>query len=301
MKKLFALSLAAIMSISVAACGGGASSSAYKPGDTIETDLFKITPSFTGYAYNLSNWPDENYMTPAGEYSGDSPYNAGEEKVELYGEIQVEYIGNEKEPVTLELGISADFDDGYEFECVHFGYCTSLDGDWKYDSHMLFEPLSSSTTRTMRYCIEVPEQVEKEVEKPLWVTFTVNGKKFAYDFRSVEVLGSDYDPRAEFYQEIDETTKNQIISHLKSNGLVEMGWYSGTYGKTVGEYTFTFGDNTVNAMLPIVGTNYGYDFNGTYEIYSGTILLSWDHGEEMHLDYTFDGTTLDIIEFEHDR
>ena len=229
MKKLLTLSLALVMSFSVAACGGGASSAAYKPGDTIETDLFKITPSFTGYAYNLSNWPDENYMTPAGEYSGDSPYNAGEEKVEMYGEIQVEYIGNEKEPVTLKLGISADFDNGYAFECDGFGYRISPDDYWEgnFDNEMTFEPLSSSTTRMVRYCIEVPEQVEKEVEKPLLVTFSVNGKEFVYDFRSVEVLGSDYDPRAEFYQEIDETTKNQIISYLKSNGLVEMGWYSG--------------------------------------------------------------------------
>lgn len=310
MKKTTLL-LTFILCLLLSACGGKTtttdseantsnnSSSVYKLGDIIETDLFKITPSFTGYAYELANWPDKDFMTPAGQFSGESPYSASDGKTEMYGEIQIEYVGNEKSNVSLTIGVSANYDDGYIFEdaYVHLGTCISPDGDWKYEGSAIFEPLSNSTTRLMRYCIEVPEQVETNADKSLLVTFSVNGEKFVYDFRSGDVLGSDYDPRGELYQSVDENTKQEIIKYLKKNGLVEMGWYD----KTVGEFTFTFGDNTVSAILPIYDSDYQYEFNGTYEIFSGTILLSWDYGAEMHLDYTFDGKELNIIEFEHDR
>jgi len=324
MKKAFSLLLAALLCVGLCACGGEAPATEapaneapvteataaptteatepqpviYNLGDVIETDLFRITPSFTGYAYKLSNWPDENYMTPAGKESGDSPYNADEGKTEIYGEILIEYIGNEKEDVTISWGISVNYDDGYIFEGddVDSGYCVSLNDSWKYDAYATFEPLSDATTRIVRYCVEVPAQVEENKDKSLLVTFYLNGEPYIYDFRSAEVRGSDYDPRAEFYQPIDEELKAQIVAYLKKNGLVEVGWYD----KTVGYYTFTFGDSTVEAILPI-NNSYQYEFSGTYEVYSGSILISWDFGKQMHLDYTFDGTTLDILAFEHDR
>lgn len=319
MKKALSLILALVLCIGLCACGNSNNMSetteatlpseteatqppavevVYKLGEVIETELFKITPSFTGYATELANWPDENFMTPAGKFSGTSPYSASEGKTAMYGEVQVEYIGNEKADVSLAIGISANYDDGYIFEGadVHIGNCVSVDGDWQYDGQMTFEPLSNSTSRILRYCIEVPEQVEVNADKSLLVTFFVNDEAFVYDFRSAEVLGSDYDPRGEFYQPIDEETKNQIVSYLKENGLAEMGWYD----TTVGVYTFTFDDTTVTAVLPI-NSSYQYDFSGTYEVFSGTILITWDYGQQMHLDYTFDGTALDIIDFAHDR
>lgn len=319
MKKALSLILVLILCIGLCSCGDSnsmpeateailpteteatqppATEVVYKLGDMIETELFKITPSFAGYAKELANWPDENYMTPAGQFSGSSPYSASDGKTAMYGQVQIEYIGNEKTDVSLAIGISANYDDGYIFEGadVDMGNCISVDGDWQYDGQMTFEPLSNSTSRILRYCIEVPEQVEANADKSLLVTFFVNDEAFVYDFRSAEVLGSDYDPREEFYQPIDEETKNQIVSYLKGNGLAEMGWYD----TTVGVYTFTFDDTTVTAVLPI-NSSYQYDFSGTYEVFSGTILITWDYGQQMHLDYTFDGTTLDIIDFAHDR
>ena len=316
MKKIVSAFLALVLCVSLCACNGSKApeapaadvpapeteapveESVYKLGDVIETDLFRITPSFTGYAYELANWPDENYMTPGGDFSGQSPYNADEGKTEIYGEIFIEYIGEERNDVALNLFVSADYDNGYIFSGsdVHSGYCVSLEDDWKYSGPITFEPLSNYNTRIMRYCIEVPEQVETNTDKPLLVTFSVNGENFVYDFRSAEVLGSDYDPRWEFYQPIDEELKAQIVGYLKANGLEEIGWYD----TTIGIYTFTFGDTEVNAVLPI-NSSYQYEFKGTYEVYSGSILISWDYGQQMHLDYTFDGTNLDVIAFEHDR
>ena len=67
----------------------------------------------------------------------------------MYGEILIEYIGNEKSNVFLDLGISVNYDDGYIFEGahVHMGNCISADGDWQYNGRMTFEPLTNYNTR----------------------------------------------------------------------------------------------------------------------------------------------------------
>ena len=337
MKKTLLVLLAVLMCISLCACGGdnsttnkedAAQSSSeevtqppeevaqpteeevaqpteektiYKLGDVIETDLFKITPSFTGYAKKLANWPDKNYMTPAGTFSVSTPYAAEEEKTLMYGEIQIEYVGNEKSNVQLKIDISVDYDNGYVFAGRIGGNCISIDDDWEYDDEITFEPLSSKTSRIARYFAKVPEQVELDTTKSLLVTFSVNGKEFVYDFRSSEVLSSDYDPRGELYQPVDAATKNKIITYLKENGLKETGWYASGNVRAVGTYTFNFGDTTVKATLPINNSDYAYEFNGTYEVFSGTILLNWDNGEQMALDYVFDGATLDVVEFVHGK
>ena len=205
MKRTIALLSSLIMVLSLCACGGESTDSntnaskdgsVYKLGDTIETDLFKITPSFTGYAKRLSNQPNEDYMTPAGYFTDDSPYIAGDEKVEIYGEMKIEYVGNEKSTVPLKIDISADYDNGYVFDgdAVYMGYREADDESWhwKYDDTIEFEPLSSSTTRILRYCVEVPEQVETNADKALLVTISVNDEPFVFDFRSADVLGSDY-------------------------------------------------------------------------------------------------------------
>lgn len=144
-------------------------------------------------------------MTPEGQFSGESAYSAANGKVSIYGEVSIEYIGNEKSDGSLNIGMSVDYD-GYIFNGsdVDMGCCVSVDGKWSYSGSMNFEPLSSNTTRILRYCVEVPE-----------------------------------------------------------------------YDKNVGVYTFTFGDTTVEAVLPYMyDSNYQYNFSGIYEVFSGTILLS---------------------------
>ena len=36
-------------------------------GETIKTEMFEFTPSFEGFAKNISNWPDKDYLTPKGK------------------------------------------------------------------------------------------------------------------------------------------------------------------------------------------------------------------------------------------
>lgn len=220
----------------------------------------------------------------------------------IYGKMKIEYVGNEKSTVPLKIDISADYDNGYVFDgdAVYMGYREADDESWhwKYDDTIEFEPLSSSTTRILRYCVEVPEQVETNADKALLVTISVNDEPFVFDFRSADVLGSDYDPRAEFYQPVDDETKQQIVAYLKANGLKEMGWYE----QNVNYFEFTFDDENVYARMPLASNpDYGYDFNGTYEVFAKTILITWDYGTQMHLDYTFDGNSLTVTEFDYNR
>lgn len=107
MKKMIALFTVIMLCLSLCACGGGqaeetqtaetpdnseptpeqseniSEETIYNLGDVIETDLFRITPSFTGYAHELANWPDENFMTPEGQFSGESAYSATNGKVAI--------------------------------------------------------------------------------------------------------------------------------------------------------------------------------------------------------------------------
>lgn len=316
MKKLITLLLALTMALSLCACGSNTSTptetkdetpaeapqvetepeeqdDTYKLGDAIETAQFKIYPKFTGYAYDLRNTQDECYLTPDGKNHGsNNPYNAPDGKTNIYGEMDVEYLGTEKSNVTFSVDISVDYDDGYVFDSHEVACCYSADGDW--DDALTFEPLSSQTTGLVRYCIEVPTQVEENKDKPLIATIRVNGEEFKFDFRSADVLGSDYDPFADLYMPVDDETKNQITEYLKANGLNNLPGY---YEKDLGTYDFTFGDSNVSALMKLLtNPDYGYEFEGTYEIFSGSILVTWSYGEVMHIFYTFDGNTFETTD-----
>lgn len=317
MKKILAVLLAAIMCLSLCACGANNDTTKtsanetteqvkeenkiYKLGDAIETKLFRITPAFTGYARYLSNVQNETYLTFTGS-TVNNPYVAEDGKVNLFGEMAVEYVGTEKSNVSLEVDISVDFDNGYIYSTDELGSaidCTISPDKDDWDSSIVFEPFGE-TKGLVRYCIQAPEQVESESEKPLIATITVNGEKFLFDFRSAEVCGSKYSTRSDYYKPIDDATKKQIISCLKESELKETGWFAEGSYNSVGTFTFDFGDKDVKATLPnMYNTNYEYEFEGTYEVYSGTILIDWSYGEQMHLDYVFKDGKIEITDFEH--
>lgn len=268
----------------------------YSLGDVIETELFRITPSFTGYAQCLENTMEENYLTDIGaSKSSNNPYLAEDGKVNLYGEILVEYIGSEKTNVSVDIGISVDFDEGYVYRC-NAPYSCLLDDeyDWDNDGTLTFEPFGE-TQGIVRYYMEVPQQLEDEAEKSLIATVTVDGEEYLFNFRSAEVYGSEFGSRAEFYQTLDDATKAEIVARIKANTI--SGW---SYYKTyLGILSLTFDDTAVEGVLTT--SQYDITFTGTYEVYSGTILIAWDYGREMHVDYTFDGTTFKVIDLDYDR
>lgn len=210
MKKLIILLLALVMLVSLCACGGGNDTPAttepeetakpetstdviYHFGDTITADMVEFTPVFEGFADKLANWPDKDFMTPEGQFSGSTPYAASDEKVMMYFSGTINYVGDSKENVNFVYDFTIDYNNGYLFDFVggdafnsgkgYHSDCGITDniesGDWDYENSAIFEPLSSNKTRYVRFCIEVPKQLETDTNNIL-ITFHIAGSDYVY-------------------------------------------------------------------------------------------------------------------------
>ncbi|MBR0348749.1 MAG: hypothetical protein IIX16_03825 [Clostridia bacterium] len=211
MKKIIALLLVVVLCFTCVACGKKTQNqelddnhsesttktdnTIYQFGDTVTVNegKFEFTPVFEGFAEKLANWPDENYLTPEGLISGKTPYEASEDKVMMYFSGTINYIGNSKTNETFNYTFIVDYNDGYIFDFANGeawnrgkGYhsgCGITDdiknGDWEYKTLSTFEPLSSNKTRYVRFCIEVPYQLEAEREKVI-VKFNINGEEIKF-------------------------------------------------------------------------------------------------------------------------
>lgn len=225
MKKLLALTLAAALALSLVACGGGggtgdnntpstpsggngdttvtdtppADTETTPPeeeptndvqtlsfGDAVTTEYFEFTPTFEGFAEELGNWPDQNFMTPDGTISGNNPYKASDEKTLMWFSGIVNYLGGATTDVVFEYSFKVIYDNNYVFEGDSFdtGYTTDLEaGEWEYGNSMTFEPLSSKTTRHVRFNIEVPKLLETDTDKELTVVFSIGTNEYTYNVR----------------------------------------------------------------------------------------------------------------------
>ncbi len=222
MKKLLALMLAAALALSLVACGGGGAGDNNTPntpstpggggdstsqvdtettppeeeptndvqtlsfGEPITTELFEFTPTFEGFAEELGNWPDQNFMTPDGQISGNNPYKAGDEKTLMWFSGIVNYLGGATTDAVFEYSFKVIYNNDYVFEGDSFdtGYTTDLEaGKWEYGNSMTFEPLSSKTTRHVRFNIEVPELLETDTDKGLTVVFSIGANEYTYNIR----------------------------------------------------------------------------------------------------------------------
>lgn len=168
-------------------------------GQSISTKIFKFTPSFDGFAKELANWPDENFLTPTGQISGSNPYEAADGKVMMFFSGTVEYIGDSKQNETFSLYYIVDYDNGYTFNGnndynasafesedarYHTAWGNSVDmNDWDYSNSMTFAPLSSITTRIIRFAIEVPEVLQSATDKPLNFIFTIDDNDYCFKVR----------------------------------------------------------------------------------------------------------------------
>lgn len=219
MKKLLALMLATALALSLAACGGdsgagdnntpstgnGDTTSTDTPsgggednstppandgttndaqtlsfGDTVTTEHFEFTPVFEGFANEVANWPDENYLTPDGEFYGDNPFKASEEKTLMWFSGTVNYIGGATSNEAFTFNYKIIYDNDYEFTWNRDGcqdaYTDDIEsGEWERENgrFMEFEPLSSKTVRHIRFYIEVPKQIEENTDKGLSVVFNI--------------------------------------------------------------------------------------------------------------------------------
>ena len=114
----------------------------------------------------------------------------------MYFSGTINYVGESKQNESFGYNFTIDYDDGYLFEFAggdawnsglgyHSGAGIVEDpdniqtGDWEYDCSATFEPLSSKKSRYVRFCIEVPNQLEADSENIL-ITFHLNGEDFIY-------------------------------------------------------------------------------------------------------------------------
>ena len=212
MKQIRLLILGASLLLSLTACGAPApspsaagsdapeasaqSSAAVTPaavyafGDSVTTEdgYFTFTPVFEGFAEELANWPDENYLTPEGQSVGSNPFQAEDEKIMMWFSGTVEYIGDSTTDETFSYGFQVIYDTDYVFDYDPYDCGYSLEPDsseWETGdgNTMVFEPLSAKKTRYLRFCIEVPEQLASDSGADLSVVFTIEGTEYSYQIR----------------------------------------------------------------------------------------------------------------------
>lgn len=132
MKKtlLFVLTLAMILSL--CACGGDSNkdnSSSNQTTDTLEigevatTDIVEFSITRFEYAEKLKNatfatgkTPDPEYLLPTEEVQSNNPFEADEGKVMISFSYTLKNTGKEELNFPVDLGIVADYNDGYKFE-----------------------------------------------------------------------------------------------------------------------------------------------------------------------------------------
>lgn len=336
MKKQIALLLAIVMILTMTACGGGEDTANTSPVDTetAETSptpepeeipeptptpepvvynfgdsitspsgMFIFAPTFEGFAAAVANHPDENYLQPDGQGIDDSknPFVADEGKVMMYFSAIVEYIGDSKENESFSFNYIVDYDDGYIFEGSDFGMGYSVnESDWSFSGSATFEPLSSTTSRYIRFCIEVPDALENDFEKQTVVIFTIEEENFTF-LVDTEAAANAKAAReaAEEAERIEKLTKVDEVLASEIKGKLQGSWNWSVYGYAgTSMYTTTHdlsfnGDTvsikTTNSLLGTTLSN-----TGTYYVANAYIVLSFQDGSEAYMPYTYENGELTI-------
>lgn len=335
MKKWIALLLAAVLCMSLAACGENGPASTDTPdsdtstpvqtepaveepeeneviynfGDSITTPsgMFIFTPMFDGFASAVANWPDENYLHPDGRGIDEStnPFVADEGKVIMYYSAQVEYIGDSKNDESFSFSAKLDYDNGYVFTADGMRY--SSDGkDWDSGySSTSFAPLSSDTVRTVRFCIEVPEVVETDFEKRTVTIISIEGEDYTFivdtkaaaEEKAAREAAAEAE-RIENMTEVDAALAQEIKEKLQGT------WSWSIYGYAANQlYTtthdLTFSGDTVSIKTRNTLLNATMSNTGTYYIAKAYIVLNFADGSQACMPYTYQDGNLSISqEFE---
>jgi len=308
MKKTIALLLALAMCFTLCACGGEGKTdnSSLSFGDTITSasGMFTFTPSFDGFASALSNWGDETYLLPEGSEkdleASDNPYNAEDGKVMMYFSALLECVGEAKEKVSFDFSFRIEHD-GYIFDSNSSdvtspkGYSEDQES-WDIGSGVTaaFEPMSSATTRYVRFAIEVPEQLKTDTEKETVLVLVIEEKEYSFivDVKAAAEaeaarLAAAEAERADKLTEVDEALASEIMGKLQGT------WSFSTYG-TAGTSTYkvthdiTFSGDTVAIKTYNTLVNSTLSNTGTYYVGKGYIVLNFQDGSQALMPYTYE-------------
>lgn len=214
MKRIISLLLAAVMVLSLCACGSSkpqkksldeltaedfqaaaeqlmgeeaetqapteAEQKVYQLGETITMmdDMIEFT-------VNSISFTDDPYAIKAD--SSFYGYKPSEGKTCLFFDATLEFKGNLKQTFTWFDSAyftditKVDYNDGYEFERKNGGFYDSNDN---YASMAQFEALSDNRTRTWIEVFEVPKVVETDTASPLLLKFVAIGFTQNNDYRA---------------------------------------------------------------------------------------------------------------------
>lgn len=214
MKKLISLLLAAVMVLSLCACGTskpqkksldeltaedfqaaaeqlmGEEAETQAPTET-EQKVYKLGETITmmddmiELTINSISFTDDPYAIKAD--SSFYGYKPSEEKTCLFFDATLEYKGNLKQTFTWFDSayftdiMKVDYNDGYEFERKNGGFYDSNDN---YSSMAQFEALSDNRTRTWIEVFEVPKVVETDTASPLLLKFVAIGHTPNNEYRA---------------------------------------------------------------------------------------------------------------------
>lgn len=214
MKRIISLLLAAVMVLSLCACGSskpqkksldeltaedfqaaaeqlmGEEAETQAPTET-EQKVYKLGETITmmddmiELTINSISFTDDPYAIKAD--SSFYGYKPSEEKTCLFFDATLEYKGNLKQTFTWFDSayftdiMKVDYNDGYEFERKNGGFYDSNDN---YSSMAQFEALSDNRTRTWIEVFEVPKVVETDTASPLLLKFVAIGHTPNNEYRA---------------------------------------------------------------------------------------------------------------------
>lgn len=216
MKRIISLLLAAVMVLSLCACGSSkpqkksldeltaedfqaaaeqlmgeeaetqapteAEQKVYKLGETISTmdGLVEITVESAGYTYEMRDGlPCENGQ------SGNVFIEEGE--VIAYARCIVKYVGNEKKDIVVDMQASLDYNDGYSYFLTGWVKNPQKPDNRYHDGTFNFPPLTEDRTMELRAWNRVPKSLESDTESPLLLKLVVlSGVASSHNFPRTE-------------------------------------------------------------------------------------------------------------------
>lgn len=169
MKRIITLALAVLLCLSLCACGGDKGQ--YPIGSVLSTDVVEFSISRFEYAEKLKNAtfqtgkaPDPGYLLPTEEKQDNNPFEADEGKIMMSFSYTIKNISKEKITFPVNLGIIADYNNGYEFTAD----ANLIKGDYVILSETTsLDPLSG--VYEARGYIEVPLEVMENEEATLFI------------------------------------------------------------------------------------------------------------------------------------
>ena len=184
MKRVWCLLLSAVLMLSLTACGedntsidgDGEATTELSVGDTLTSDIIEFALTRVEFAdqlkyasFSTGTPPDAEYMLPTDEPQSNNTFVADDGYTMLSYSYTLKYTGKEEIEVDTNMGITADYNDGYTFEvwsdAYMWGDYISIDGDTK------LKPLDPQGEG--RGCMKVPDEVADNTDAPLKITVSI--------------------------------------------------------------------------------------------------------------------------------